>query len=65
MKKNSPENKFIEIGYKAGIALSFAGLLSSAIYLFVFVAMSPDPQSLAPLVRATTLLKRVYVVNGI
>jgi hypothetical protein len=46
MKNNSPENKFIEIGYKAGIALSFVGLLSSAIYLFIFVAMSPDPQSI-------------------
>lgn len=44
MNENAPkkENTFLEVGYKAGIILSFAGLILSATYLFVFLWISPE-----------------------
>ncbi len=38
----SEKDKFIELGYKAGILLAFLGMIGSAIYLFVFITNSPD-----------------------
>ena len=32
---------FLVLGYKAGILLSFAGIIASAVYLFAFLRMSP------------------------
>ena len=38
--------KFIEIGYMSGIAVSFLGLLASAIYLLYFLSLTPDPAAI-------------------
>ncbi|MEQ9403124.1 MAG: hypothetical protein RIM99_06045 [Cyclobacteriaceae bacterium] len=39
------KDKFLEFGYKAGIVLAFVGIISSAVYLFVFINGMPDAAS--------------------
>jgi hypothetical protein len=38
--------KVIALGYMAGIAISFVGLIASALYLWYFMALTPDPVSI-------------------
>lgn len=42
---NKNDNDFLKIGYKAGVVLSFLCITAAAIYMFLFLANSPNPAS--------------------
>lgn len=43
---NKEKRDFLVLGYKAGIVLSFLGIIASALYLFVFLMKSPPSEAI-------------------
>ncbi len=61
MPRSEIGKRFIVIGYVAGIAISFVGLLASAGYLLYFIVLSPDPAAVGDI--ALTAERRLQFLS--
>lgn len=61
MSRSEIGKTFIVIGYVAGIAISFLGLLASAGYLLYFIVLSPDPAAVGDI--ALTAERRLQFLS--
>ncbi|MHC4544935.1 MAG: hypothetical protein ACYTDW_10760 [Planctomycetota bacterium] len=68
MDKGDEKKDYIVFGYKAGIILSFLGILASIIYLFVFVYKNPEPKTITQqitLLALTAQMRLLLLSTGI
>ena len=59
------KSDFLELGYKSAIVLAFLGIIASAVYLFLFLSMSPDPADIRTemLLLSVTAERRMLLLS--